>query len=97
MGRSGEACLFLLPSEMEFVGALEATGTVMHQVDLLPILGDLPVALQQPQVCSVAQCWFFLADFILQLCCCVHVKSDVMLSCIEHSGSMCRREDKFCP
>lgn len=53
MGRSGEAFLFLLPSEMGFVGALEATGTVMHPLELLPILGDLPVA---PQEASVSPC-----------------------------------------
>ena len=44
MGRAGEALLFLLPSEREFVDSLEATGTHVQEADLLPLLEALPAA-----------------------------------------------------
>lgn len=36
--------LFLLPSEIEFVEAVQATGTSIHEADLLPLLDSLPAA-----------------------------------------------------
>ena len=62
MGRAGEALLFLLPSEREFIGALEATGTAVHEADLLSLLDDLPSAGPQ-QVGACTYC--FLQSLLL--------------------------------
>eukprot|EP00873_Tetraselmis_striata_P001678 jgi/Tetstr1/421942/TSEL_012841.t1 len=50
MGRKGEATLFLMPSEMEYISMLQEVGASLEKADMLQLLNRLPRHPEMPPV-----------------------------------------------